>query len=72
MARATELEWAPESLYNTAISAVVMRFVQHRNELRGLTDDVLFDVYYKVRHRVYNRADVKLYCFIHSCETYFD
>ncbi|CAL1529171.1 unnamed protein product [Lymnaea stagnalis] len=48
MARATELEWAPESLYNTAISAVVMRFSQYRRELRNLTDDVIFDVYYKL------------------------
>ncbi|KAK3763675.1 hypothetical protein RRG08_051196 [Elysia crispata] len=48
MARATELEWAPESLYNTAISAVVMRFTDNRTELRSLTDDVLFDVYYKL------------------------
>ena len=48
MARATELEWAPESLYNTAISAVVMRFSEYRTELRSLTDDVIFDVYYKV------------------------
>ncbi|KAK0057214.1 amyloid protein-binding protein 2 [Biomphalaria pfeifferi] len=48
MARATELEWAPESLYNTAISAVVMRFNQYRRELRNLTDDVIFDVYYKL------------------------
>lgn len=48
MARATELEWAPESLYNTAISAVVMGFSKYRRELRNLTDDVIFDVYYKV------------------------
>ncbi|BFZ18781.1 hypothetical protein BsWGS_21820 [Bradybaena similaris] len=48
MARATELEWAPESLYNTAISAVVMRFAHYKSELRNLTDDVLFDVYYKL------------------------
>ncbi|GFR91773.1 amyloid protein-binding protein 2 [Elysia marginata] len=48
MARATELEWAPESLYNTAISAVVLRFADNRTELRSLTDDVLFDVYYKL------------------------
>ncbi|XP_059146276.1 amyloid protein-binding protein 2-like [Physella acuta] len=48
MARATELEWAPESLYNTAISAVVMGFSKYRRELRNLTDDVIFDVYYKL------------------------
>ena len=48
MARASELEWAPESLYNTAISAVVLRFSQYRQELKNLTDDVIFDVYYKV------------------------
>ncbi|GFO08684.1 amyloid protein-binding protein 2 [Plakobranchus ocellatus] len=48
MARATELEWAPESLYNTAISAVVLRFSEYKSELRSLTDDVIFDVYYKL------------------------
>ncbi|XP_005094954.1 amyloid protein-binding protein 2 [Aplysia californica] len=48
MARASELEWAPESLYNTAISAVVSRFSEYRHELKNLTDDVIFDVYYKL------------------------
>lgn len=46
---AVELEWIPETLYNTAISAVVDNYSRSRREIRSLPENIQFDVYYKVR-----------------------
>ena len=45
---ASALQWAPDSLYNTAISTIVTHYSQHKKELKILTEDVQFDIYYKV------------------------
>lgn len=45
---AVELEWIPESLYNTAISAVVDNYSRSRRDIRSLPENIQFDVYYKV------------------------
>ena len=52
MAVASELEWVPETLYNSAITAVVSTYSRHRPELRSLPENIQFDVYYKVKHRL--------------------
>ena len=49
MAVAIELEWVPETLYNSAISAVVATYTRHKRELKQLPENIQFDVYYKVR-----------------------
>lgn len=46
---AVELEWIPETLYNTAISAVVDNYSRARKDIRSLPENIQFDVYYKVR-----------------------
>lgn len=46
---AVELEWIPETLYNTAISAVVDNYIRSRRDIRSLPENIQFDVYYKVR-----------------------
>lgn len=47
---AVELEWVPETLYNTAISAVVDSYGRaRRRDIRSLPENIQFDVYYKVR-----------------------
>lgn len=46
---AVELEWIPETLYNTAISAVVDNYSRSRRDIRSLPENIQFDVYYKVR-----------------------
>ena len=46
---AVELEWIPETLYNTAISAVVDNYSRARRDIRSLPENIQFDVYYKVR-----------------------
>lgn len=49
---AVELEWVPETLYNTAISAVVDSYGRaRRRDIRSLPENIQFDVYYKVRRR---------------------
>ncbi|KAG2458760.1 APBP2 protein, partial [Polypterus senegalus] len=45
---ALELEWVPETLYNTAISAVVDNYSRSRREIRSLPENIQFDVYYKL------------------------
>lgn len=45
---AVELEWIPETLYNTAISAVVDNYSRSRRDIRLLPENIQFDVYYKV------------------------
>ncbi|KAJ8403890.1 hypothetical protein AAFF_G00347580 [Aldrovandia affinis] len=45
---AVELEWIPETLYNTAISAVVDNYSRSRRDIRSLPENVQFDVYYKL------------------------
>lgn len=47
---AVELEWIPETLYNTAISAVVDNYSRSRRDIRSLPENIQFDVYYKVRY----------------------
>ncbi|KFO32179.1 Amyloid protein-binding protein 2 [Fukomys damarensis] len=44
---AVELEWIPETLYNTAISAVVDNYIRSRRDIRSLPENIQFDVYYK-------------------------
>lgn len=46
---AVELEWIPETLYNTAISAVVDNYIRSRRDIRSLPENIQFDVYYKVQ-----------------------
>lgn len=48
---AVELEWIPETLYNTAISAVVDNYSRSRRDIRSLPENIQFDVYYKVNRR---------------------
>lgn len=48
MASACVLEWVPDSLYNTAVSAIVAQYSKYRKELKSLPENVQFDVYYKV------------------------
>ena len=50
---AVELEWIPETLYNTAISAVVDNYSRSRRDIRSLPENIQFDVYYKVTRSVY-------------------
>uniref|UniRef100_A0A3P8Z056 Uncharacterized protein n=1 Tax=Esox lucius TaxID=8010 RepID=A0A3P8Z056_ESOLU len=45
---AVELEWIPETLYNTAISAVVDNYSRSRGDIRSLPENIQFDVYYKL------------------------
>uniref|UniRef100_A0A3B5LIK1 Uncharacterized protein n=1 Tax=Xiphophorus couchianus TaxID=32473 RepID=A0A3B5LIK1_9TELE len=45
---AAELEWIPETLYNTAISAVVDNYSRSRRDIRSLPENIQFDVYYKL------------------------
>ncbi|ROK28200.1 Amyloid protein-binding protein 2 [Anabarilius grahami] len=45
---AVELEWIPETLYNTAISAVVDNYGRSRRDIRSLPENIQFDVYYKL------------------------
>lgn len=55
---AVELEWIPETLYNTAISAVVDNYGRSRRDIRSLPENIQFDVYYKVRGTE-NESDVE-------------
>lgn len=48
MAEACALEWAPGSLYNTAISTIVTHYAKYWRHVKGLPENVQFDVYYKV------------------------
>lgn len=48
MASACALEWVPDSLYNTAVSATVSSYSRHRRDVKSLPEDVQFDIYYKV------------------------
>lgn len=52
MASACALEWVPDSLYNTAVSATVSSYSRHRREVKSLPEDVQFDIYYKVSTKV--------------------
>lgn len=57
---AVELEWVPETLYNTAISAVVDSYGRaRRRDIRSLPENIQFDVYYKVwgRRRCWGGAE---------------
>lgn len=55
---AMELEWIPETLYNTAISAVVDNYSRSRRDIRSLPENIQFDVYYKVRFGGYSAPDL--------------
>ena len=55
---AVELEWIPETLYNTAISAVVDNYSRSRRDIRSLPENIQFDVYYKVRYYFYHMQGV--------------
>ncbi|XP_070572060.1 amyloid protein-binding protein 2-like [Ptychodera flava] len=48
MAAASLLEWMPESLYDSAIRALVSEYSRFRKELRFLPDNIQFDIYYKL------------------------
>ena len=45
---ALELEWIPDTLYNTAISAVVDNYSRSLPDIRSLPENIQFDVYYKL------------------------
>lgn len=60
---AVELEWIPETLYNTAISAVVDNYSRSRRDIRSLPENIQFDVYYKVRYARWSRPSVTLSIF---------
>ena len=51
MASACALEWVPDSLYNTAVSAIVSSYSRHRREIKSLPENVQFDIYYKVKRK---------------------
>ncbi|KAL5016659.1 hypothetical protein ScPMuIL_006248 [Solemya velum] len=51
MASACALEWVPDSLYNTAVSAIVASYSRHRRELKSLPENVQFDIYYKLYNK---------------------
>ncbi|KAK2193494.1 hypothetical protein NP493_12g07051 [Ridgeia piscesae] len=51
MASACVLEWVPDSLYNTAVSAIVALYSKYRKELKSLPENVQFDVYYKLYNK---------------------
>ncbi|MEQ2297791.1 Amyloid protein-binding protein 2 [Ameca splendens] len=51
---AAELEWIPETLYNTAISAVVDNYSRSRRDIRLLPENIQFDVYYKEGTPLFN------------------
>ncbi|KAB1265782.1 Amyloid protein-binding protein 2 [Camelus dromedarius] len=65
---AVELEWIPETLYNTAISAVVDNYIRSRRDIRSLPENIQFDVYYKalMDHGV-KVASVLAYSFSRRC-----
>ena len=42
------LDWAPDSLYNTAISTIVTYYSTHRKDLKTLPENVQFDIHFKV------------------------
>lgn len=45
---ASELKWAPDTLYNTAIKTIVSFYPSFKEEIKTFPDNVLFDVVYKV------------------------
>ncbi|XP_078682230.1 amyloid protein-binding protein 2-like isoform X2 [Branchiostoma floridae x Branchiostoma belcheri] len=45
---AAELQWMPDSLYNSAITAVVDNYSRTRKDVRSLPDNIQFDIYYKL------------------------
>ncbi|XP_050408973.1 amyloid protein-binding protein 2 [Patella vulgata] len=51
MATACALKWVPDSLYNTAISAIVVSYGRHRRDIKILHEDIQFDVYYKLYNK---------------------
>lgn len=48
MASACVLQWAPDSLYNTAVSATVANYSMFRKDIRNLPESVQFDIFYKL------------------------
>ncbi|XP_046583008.1 amyloid protein-binding protein 2-like isoform X2 [Haliotis rubra] len=48
MASACALHWVPDSLYNTAVSAIVASYPRGRRDLKVLPENVQFDIYYKL------------------------
>uniref|UniRef100_A0A4W5K4L3 Amyloid beta precursor protein (cytoplasmic tail) binding protein 2 n=1 Tax=Hucho hucho TaxID=62062 RepID=A0A4W5K4L3_9TELE len=57
---ALELEWIPETLYNTAISAVVDNYSRSRRDIRSLPENIQFDVYYKEGEEWTRRSPVRI------------
>ncbi|XP_052801330.1 amyloid protein-binding protein 2-like [Mya arenaria] len=51
MASACALEWVPDKLYNMAVSAIVTSYGKYRRELKGLPENVQFDIYYKLYNK---------------------
>ncbi|KAK3084359.1 hypothetical protein FSP39_012164 [Pinctada imbricata] len=51
MASACALEWVPDSLYNTAVTATVSSYSRHRREIKSLPENVQFDIYYKLYNK---------------------
>ncbi|XP_041347960.1 amyloid protein-binding protein 2-like [Gigantopelta aegis] len=48
MASACTLQWVPDSLYNTAVSAIVASYPRGRRDLKVLPENVQFDIYYRL------------------------
>lgn len=55
MASACALEWVPDSLFNTAVTAIVTYYSRHRKELKALPENVQFDIYYKVSYMAHSQ-----------------
>ncbi|XP_033748176.1 amyloid protein-binding protein 2-like [Pecten maximus] len=51
MASACALEWVPDSLYNTAVSAIVASYYRYKREVKALPENVQFDIYYKLYNK---------------------
>ncbi|XP_060071001.1 amyloid protein-binding protein 2-like [Ylistrum balloti] len=51
MASACALEWVPDSLYNTAVSAIVASYYRYKRDVKALPENVQFDIYYKLYNK---------------------
>ncbi|XP_069134767.1 amyloid protein-binding protein 2-like [Argopecten irradians] len=51
MASACALEWVPDSLYNTAVSAIVSSYYRYKRDVKALPENVQFDIYYKLYNK---------------------
>ena len=54
MAEACVLQWVPETLYNSAISTIVTHYHRFKRDVKVLPENVLFDVFCKVKYNQSN------------------